>query len=46
MVPDLLELLYPAPQTVHLYALLAVLDLQLRDGLFLLSAVKLDLLQG
>lgn len=43
---DLLQLLYPAPQTVHLDALLAVLHLQLRDGLFLLGAVELDFLQG
>lgn len=44
--PDLLELFYPAPQSVHLNALLAVLGLQLRDGLLLLGAVELDLLQG
>lgn len=44
--PDLLKLLYPSPQTVHLDALLAVLHLQLRDGLFLLGAVVLYLLQG
>lgn len=43
--PDLLEFFYPAPQSVHLNALLAVLGLQLRDGLFLLRAVELDLLQ-
>lgn len=44
--PDLLEFLDPAPQSVHLDALMAVLGLQLRDGLFLLGAVELDLLQG
>lgn len=42
--PDLLELLYPAPQSVHLGALMAGLALQLRDGLLLLGAVELDLL--
>lgn len=44
--PDLLELLYPAPQSIHLDALLAILGLQLRDGLFLKRALELDLLQG
>lgn len=44
-VPDLVELVYPAPQTLHLYVLLAVLELQLGDGLFLLAAVELELLQ-
>lgn len=44
-VPDLVELVYSAPQTLHLYVLLAVLELQLGDGLFLLAAVELDLLQ-
>lgn len=43
---DLLQLLYPAPQSVHLYILMAVLGLQLRDGLLLLGAVQLGLLQG
>lgn len=43
--PDLVELVYPAPQTLHLYVLLAVLELQLGDGLFLLAAVELELLQ-
>lgn len=44
-VPDLVELVYPAPQALHLYVLLAVLQLQLGDGLFLLAAVELELLQ-
>lgn len=44
--PDLLKLFYPPAQAVRLDALLAVLGLQLRDGLFLLGGVKLDLLHG
>ena len=44
-VTDLLELLYPAAHSVHLNALLAVLSMQLRDGLFLLGTVMLHLLQ-
>lgn len=44
--PDLLQLLQPTAQAVHLHALLAVLGLQLRDGLFLLGGRQLDLLQG
>lgn len=44
-LPDLVELVYPAPQALHLDVLLVVLELQLRDGLFLLAAVQLQLLQ-
>lgn len=46
LLTDLLKLLYPAPQTVHLNALLAVLGLKLRDALFLLGAVELQVLHG
>ena len=46
MVPHLLELPCPAPQSVHLDALMVGLGLELRDGLLLLGAVELDLLQG
>lgn len=42
---DLVELVYPALQALHLDVLLVVLELQLRDGLFLLAAVELQLLQ-
>lgn len=42
----LLKLLYPAPQAVHLHALVAALRLQLRDALFLLGAMQLQLLHG
>lgn len=41
--PHLLQLVYPAPQGVHLYALLTDSALQLSDGLLLLCAVALSL---
>ena len=44
--PDLLQLLRAAPQSVHPHAQLAVLGLQLRDGLLLLRGVELHLLQA
>ena len=45
MVPHLLELPYPAPQSVHPDALMVGLGLKLSDGLLLLGAIELDLLQ-
>lgn len=42
--PHLLQLVYPAPQGVHLHPLLANSAVQLSDGLLLLCAVALSLI--